>query len=70
MSLVQPVRNIEDYSINVQYRFVFFDPSRRPINPDQGWVFKTLPPKVEVPLEGAALAGNAVDWRLEVRPAR
>lgn len=70
IKVVQPVRNILDYPINVQYRFEFFDASRRPLGPDSGWVFRNLPPKAELFLEGAALQTTATDWRLQIRSAR
>lgn len=70
MSVIQPVRNILDYPINVQYRFEFIDVAKRPLPPDAGWTFKALPPKVLVNLEGAALQTSAVDYRLTVRSAR
>ncbi|MCX5658446.1 MAG: hypothetical protein NTW19_01835 [Planctomycetota bacterium] len=70
IKIQQPVRNILDYPINIQYHFEFFDASRRLVGPDAGWVFKALPPKAEVFLEGSALQTTATDWRLQIRSAR
>jgi uncharacterized protein YcfL len=70
LSVSQPMRNIRDYAIEVQYQFTFLDSTGRPIQPDGGWRNITLEGRVERFLEGAALDTNAVDWRLTVRPAK
>jgi hypothetical protein len=67
----QPVRNLADYSVNIQYRFQFFDKNKRPLtNTNQGWRFAKLQPQVEEFLEGGAIDTNAADWRLQIRAAR
>jgi uncharacterized protein YcfL len=56
--------------LNIQYRFEWVDEAGRPVEPDSGWQFVHLEPRVLTPLPGAALDTSAVDWRLVVRSAR
>ena len=70
MSIVTPVRVLDEGAINTQYRYLFFDQTGRPIKPEMEWRYKRLPARVQAFLEGAALDTNAFDWRLEVRTAR
>lgn len=71
MKVTVPVRSVEDkYPLNVQYRFEFLDSGRRPLSETAGWKFLHLEPRVEAFMTGSALQTSAVDWRLEVRPAR
>ena len=70
MSVSQPVRNIKDFPLNIQYQFTFLDSAGRPLEGTGGWKYVTLEPRVERFLQGAALDTNAVDWRLTVRPAK
>jgi len=66
----QPVRNVADYPLNIQYQFEFFDDQHRPLRAASGWRFMNLDPRVEKFLEANALETEAVDWRLTVRSAR
>lgn len=70
MSVSQPVRNIKDFPLNIQYQFTFLDTSGKPIEGGGGWRYVTLEPRVERFLQGAALDTSAVDWRLTVRAAK
>jgi uncharacterized protein YcfL len=70
MSVVVPVRLLDELAVNVQYRFRFFDQRGRVLQPEMGFQYKRLPAKVQEFMEGAATDTNAVDFRLEVRPAR
>lgn len=70
MSVVVPARLINDYAINVQYRFIFMDSAGRPIEPVMGFTYMRMPGRVQQFMRGAALDTNAVDWRLEIRSAR
>lgn len=70
MSVLVPARLINDYAINVQYRFIFFDDAKRPIEPAMEFTYKRMPGRVQQYMSGAALDTNAVDWRLEIRSAR
>jgi hypothetical protein len=65
-----PVRVLDDLAVSTQYRFRFFDQAGRVLQPEMGFQFKRLPARVQEFMEGAALDNNAVDFRLEVRPAR
>jgi len=70
MSVVQPVRNIKAFTLQIQYQFTFLDSQGRPTEGGGGWKYLTLEPRVERFLEGVALDTNAVDWRLTIRPAK
>ncbi len=70
MSVSVPVRARTDKELNTQYRFEFFDQDGRPIEPVMGWRYLRLPARVQHFMQGAVLDDTAVDWRLQVRPAR
>ncbi|MCB9846324.1 MAG: DUF1425 domain-containing protein [Phycisphaeraceae bacterium] len=66
-----PIRAItRPRELNTQYRFIFFDADGRPIEPQQAWQYERLPSRAQRFFEANALDQRAVDWRLEVRPAR
>ncbi len=56
--------------IQIQYLFDFFDSYGRKTNQTSDWSFKTLPPAVEVQIDGVSISENAKSWRLRVRPAK
>jgi len=70
LSVAQPMRNIRDHSIEIQYQYDFLDSNGRPLTSSGGWRNLTMEPRVERFLDGAALDTNAVDWRLTIRPAK
>ncbi len=71
MHVSVPVRSLYDEnSLNLQYRFEFFDHQGRPMRRRGGWTFVHVEPRVAVYLEGGAVDTLAADWRLEVRSAR
>ncbi len=55
---------------DVQYRYFFLDEAGRPLEADPDWRFMHLPARTQMYMEGNALDSTAVDWRLEIRPAR
>jgi hypothetical protein len=55
--------------MNVQYRYIFFDASGRPLRDNPDWQFLRMPSRTETFFTGTAL-DHASDWRLEIRPAR
>jgi len=65
----QPVRNTEDHTKFIQYRFEFFDAAKRPRG-DSGWRFQELGSKNEVFLSAGATDTDVVDWRVLIRPAK
>lgn len=65
-----PVRSLLQKDVRAQYRFVFLDDRGQPVRPEMDWQYKQLPSRTQVFLEGVAMQPDAVDWRLEVRPAR
>ncbi len=64
------VRNDDDTERSVQYRFFFVDRENLPETSDTDWHFLKLPARTLVYLKGNAIDKKAVDWRLEIRPAR
>ena len=71
MRVVQPIRSLVDYPINVQYRFQFLDANKMPLpNNQESQRFLNLPPRTERLLDASAPDVGAADWRLEIRPAR
>lgn len=70
MTVTVPVRIQRSRDVDAQYRFLFFDDAGRPLRPQMDWQYKTLPGRTQVFLEGTALDPAALDWRLEIRPAR
>jgi len=70
LSVTVPLRWRSDKEINVQYRFIFFDAAGSPAGPDPAWQQTYLPARSQEFVTGAALAKEATDWRLEVRPSR
>ena len=70
LNVTVPVRLLEDYAVNVQYRFIFVDNKGRPIQPEMGFQYIRMPARVQVFFKGAALDTNAVDWFLQVRSAQ
>lgn len=64
------VRARTDKELNVQYRFVFLDSKSLPLDADPDWRYITMPARTQAYMRANALDSNAVDWRLEIRPAR
>lgn len=71
MNVVVAIRSQTEYQeIEAQYRFFFFDEKNRPLDTQPDWRRVRLPSRSQVFLEGSAMETNAVDWRLQIRPAR
>lgn len=70
LKVTVPLRLRDDKPANAQYRFTFLDRDGAPVDPPMDWRFMVLPPRLQVFMEGSALDDAAVDWRLEVRPAK
>jgi uncharacterized protein YcfL len=56
--------------LNVQYRYLWFDKNGAPLNDNPTWQYKRMPSRSEVFFTGNATDSTAVDWRLQIRPAR
>lgn len=56
--------------LNVQYRFQFLDDRGRPLPPEPEWAYVRLDPTIQAFVSANAMDSRAVDWRLEIRPAR
>lgn len=71
MSVVVAIRSQTEYQeIEAQYRFFFFDEKNRPLQTEPDWRRIRLPSRSQVFLEGGAMETRAIDWRLQIRPAR
>ena len=70
MHVTVPIRLRDDKPVNAQYRFTFLAADGGPIGQPMDWRFMVLPPRLQVFMEGSALDSQAVDWRLEIRPAK
>lgn len=60
----------DDKERRMQYRFFFFDSTGVPENQNPDWRYIEIPRRAAVYVSGNALDSKAVDWRLELRPAR
>lgn len=66
-----PVRSLtQTETLNIQYRFLFFDDRGRDVSTSQDWRFLTLSPRVREFITATAIDDRAKDWNLRVRPAR
>jgi uncharacterized protein YcfL len=63
------LRSLADNSMNVQYRFQWFDESGRMVEEEQFKQF-LIPPRTEQRLRSNPMTTKASDWRLQVRSAR
>ena len=70
MKVTVPLRLRDDKPVNAQYRFTFLDRDGAPVGPPMDWRFMVLPPRLQVFMEGSAMDSQAVDWRLELQPAK
>lgn len=70
ISVSVPIRLRDHKAVNAQYRFTFLGADGAPVDPPMDWRFMALPPRLQVFMEGSALSNEAVDWRLEIRPAK
>ena len=71
MRVTCALRAATDYEeLSVQYRYFFFNAAGVPLNPNPDWQYFRMPSRTESFFSGNALDKTAVDWRLEVRPAR
>jgi uncharacterized protein YcfL len=70
LKVQQPVRNVTDKVMFVQYQFQFYDRNGKRLSSDEPFVFKELAPKVEERVEGVALDPAATEWRLVMRSAQ
>ena len=70
MSVSVPVRLAEEFAVNVQYKFEFYNGQGRVMKPEMDFQYLRIPSRVQVHMLGAALDTDAVDWRLIVRSAK
>lgn len=70
MRVVVPIRSISTTELNTQYRFQWLDGNGMPLEPEADWQYIRLPVSAQEFAQGSAMDSRAVDWRLQVRPAR
>lgn len=71
LSVTVPLRAATEYEdLKIQYRYVFFDKAGKPVGDEPSWRFTKLASRRQEFLSGNALDSTAVDWRLQLRPAR
>ena len=70
MAVTVPIRLRDNKAVNAQYRFTFLAEDGGPIGDARDWRFMVLPPRLQVFMEGQSDTLGAVDWRLEIRPAK
>lgn len=70
MSVTVALRLEDHTDEKVQYRFLFFDERRVPLDIDPGWKYTVLRGREKTYLQGSALDTTAVNWQLEVRPTK
>ncbi|MBX3363605.1 MAG: YcfL family protein [Phycisphaeraceae bacterium] len=70
MRVVVAIRNTAQQEINAQYKFQFLDSQGRPIGYEPTWRYIRLSSLAQHFVEANAVDSRAVQWRLEVRPAR
>ncbi|MEX2214788.1 MAG: DUF1425 domain-containing protein [Phycisphaeraceae bacterium] len=70
VTVTQPIRNISDQGVAVQYRFEFFDANRTPIRTNTDFRLLHLPPRTELFMEATAGETTAREWRIIIRSAR
>ena len=54
----------------VRYRFIYFDDAGLPQNADPDWHRRRMAARTEVFIKSNALDRDAVDWRMEIKPAK
>ncbi len=70
MQVSVPVRMVYNEPREIQYCFQFFGADGRPLDSRKEWHWKHVEPRIRFFLEGNALQPEAVEWNLEIRPAR
>lgn len=70
LDVAMAIRNVSDREINAQYRFRFLDGTGVPVGPEPEWQYVRLPVKAREFIRASALDTRALDWELQVRPAR
>lgn len=69
MRVVVPLRSTAYEQMSIQYRFLWFDASGKPVS-ESGWTFVSLEPGLQAFLEGRATTSAAAQYRAEVRSSR
>ena len=70
MRVSVPARMVYNEPRDIQYCFQFFDADGLPLESRKEWHWKNLTPRVRFFLQGNAIQPEAIDWTLEIRPAR
>lgn len=70
MQVSAALRNISDGPIKVQYKIDFYDERGRLLEGASGWQNAYMAPKARVIMEANSISDRAMDWSMEIRPAR
>ena len=71
MSVTVPIRAATDHEdVRVQYRFRFFDKAGAPMGDEPSWQYVKLASRRQEFMSGNAMDAGAMDWRLQIRPAK
>lgn len=70
LAVTQPIRAETDDALDIEYRFIWLDPSGRTVKPMMTWRTARLESYVLEFLEGNSVSQEAADWLLEVRWAK
>ena len=65
-----PVRSIVDHPLNLQYRVLYFDPFGKQTNDYPVWKDVRIMGRTRTVINDNAIDLDAVDWNIEIRPAR
>ncbi len=69
MSVMVPLRSVVSNRMRLQYQFYWRDANGVELR-QSGWKRIEVEPGMQFQAKGSAVTLDAVDWRLEVRPAR
>jgi len=70
LQISQPVRSLADYSMNLQYRVIWFDAQGVPLAPQGSWIPKTLEPNQPDYIVSNSTSDRAVDFNVQFRRSR
>ena len=62
-----PIRSASNKQLHVEYRVIWLDQSGAPLNPDAGWMTKTLEPNVQDYIVTNSLTPRATQFELSLR---
>jgi uncharacterized protein YcfL len=67
MQVAQPIRARANEALFIEYRFVFLDAQKRPLQPLQSWTSKRLEPRQPDFITGSSTSTDAIDYSIQLR---